>query len=103
VHVISDHFPDDAQSISDPEWIDYGLKQGWGLLTQDLRISMQSEVQALLRKYQACIHCLDSSELPVRVRADRFESCRRPIHQAVLGRRTGFFVVHEHGPPRRRR
>jgi hypothetical protein len=25
VHVVSDHFPDDAQTVSDPEWIAYGL------------------------------------------------------------------------------
>lgn len=103
VHVISDHFPDDAQDISDPEWIAYGLACGWGLLTQDLRISTQLEVHTLLRQHQACIHCLDSSELPVQVRAERFDTRRASIHQAVLDRRTGFFVIHENGPPQRKR
>jgi hypothetical protein len=36
VHVVSEHFPDDAQKTSDPEWISYGLARGWSLLTQDL-------------------------------------------------------------------
>jgi hypothetical protein len=103
VHVISDHFPDDAQEVSDPEWIEYGLARGWSLLTQDLRISTQAEVDALLRQYRACIHCLDSSELSVRIRAERFDLRRGAIYQSVLDRRVGFFVIHEKGPPRRKR
>jgi hypothetical protein len=103
VHVISDHFPDDAQHVSDPEWIEYGLSRGWALLTQDLRIATQVEVHALLRRHKACIHCLDSSELPVQVRAERFDARRGPIHQSVLDRRVGFFVIHEKGPLRRKR
>ncbi|MFF5175971.1 hypothetical protein ACFY3U_25555 [Micromonospora sp. NPDC000089] len=103
IHVIGDHFPDDAQHVSDPNWIEYGLSRGWALLTQDLRISPQVEVRALLRRFKACNHCLDSSELAVQVRADRFDNQRGPIHQSVLDRRNGFFVIHEKGPPRRKR
>ncbi|GAB3819366.1 PIN-like domain-containing protein [Micromonospora zhanjiangensis] len=103
VHAISDYFPDDAQAVSDPEWIEYGLSRGWALLTQDLRIATQTEVHTLLRRYQACIHCLDSSELPVQLRAERFDTRRPAIHQSVLDRRVGFFVIHENGPPRRKR
>lgn len=103
VSVISDHFSDDAQNVSDPEWIAYGLSRGWSLLTQDLRIAMQTEAHTLLRAHQGSIFCLDSSELPVHVRAERFDSRRGPIFQTVLDRRTGFFVVHDKGPPRRKR
>jgi hypothetical protein len=48
--MVSDVFPDDGQNVSDPEWIEYGLTQGWGLLTQDVRIATQPAVQALLRR-----------------------------------------------------
>jgi hypothetical protein len=103
VHVVSDHFPDDAQQVSDPDWIEYGLTRGWSLLTQDLRISTQPEVDRMLREHHACIHCLDSSELPVTVKAERFDLRRGQLEQAVRDCRTGFFVIHEKGPPVRKR
>jgi hypothetical protein len=103
VHTVSDHFPDDAQDISDPDWVEYGLRRGWSLLTQDERMRTQADMRALLLRYRGCIHCLDSANLPVQVRADRFDAHRRVIYQHVLDGRVGFFVVHETGPPRRRR
>ncbi len=63
--MISDHFADDAEEISDPDWVEYGLQRGWSLLTQDERISHQVIVREMLRKYRGCIHCLDSANLPV--------------------------------------
>jgi hypothetical protein len=103
VHIISDHFPDDARDISDPEWVEYGLQHGWSLLTQDERISTQVAVKALLRQYRGCIHCLDSANLSARAKADRFEAHRRVIYQHARDRKVGFFLVHESGPPRRKR
>lgn len=103
VHTIGEHFPDDAQQVSDPEWVEYGLQRGWSLLTQDERISTQVAVTTLLRKYRGCIYCLDSGNLPINARAERFEAQRRVIYQHVRDRRAGFFIVHETGPPRRKR
>jgi hypothetical protein len=103
VHTISEHFADDAQKIGDPEWIEYGLQRGWSLLTQDERISTQVAVKALLREYRGCIHCLDSANLSIQARADRFEAHRRVIHQHVRDGRAGFFIVHEFGAPKRKR
>ncbi len=57
----------------------------------------------MLREYRGSIHCLDSTELPIQVRADRFDRCRRAIFQHVIDKRVGLFVVHEAGPPRRKR
>jgi hypothetical protein len=103
VHTISDHFPDDAQQISDPEWVEYGLRHGWSLLTQDERISHQVAVREMLRKYRGCIHCLDSANLSVQARADRFDAHRRVIYQHVRDGKVGFFTVHEFGRTRRKR
>lgn len=103
VHTISDHFPDDAKQISDPDWVEYGLQRGWSLPTQDERMCTQVAVEAMLRTYRGCIHCLDSANLPVQARADRFESHRRVIYQHVRDRKVGFFIVHETGTPRRKR
>jgi hypothetical protein len=103
VHVIGDHFPDDAEDVGDPEWIEYGLRRNWSLLTQDERISTQPVVRELLIRYHGCVHCLDSANLSAAAKAGRFEAHRRAIHQHVLDRRVGFFVVREVGPPRRKR
>lgn len=103
VHVISDHFPNDAQAVSDPEWIEYGLQRGWSLLTQDERICTQPAVKAMLREYRGCVHCLDSANLAIRARVARFEAHRGAIYQHVRDRRVGFFLVRENGAPRRKR
>ena len=66
-------------------------------------IATQPAVISLLRLYRGLIHCLDSAELPVRVRADRFHTRQRVIYQHVRDRRVGFFVVGEAGRPRRKR
>jgi hypothetical protein len=68
-----------------------------------MRITTQSEGRALLRVYRGCIHCLDSATLSAQLKAERFERCRRAIFQHVVDRRVGFFVIHETGPPRRKR
>jgi hypothetical protein len=38
VHRISDVYPNDAQEIPDPQWINFGLANNWSLLTTDKRI-----------------------------------------------------------------
>ncbi|WP_412747032.1 hypothetical protein [Krasilnikovia sp. MM14-A1004] len=103
VHVIGDHFPNDAQDVGDDVWIDHGLSRGWSLLTQDERISTQPVVRELLERHRGCVHCLDSANLSAVAKAARFDAHRRVIHQHARDRRVGFFVVHEFGPPRRKR
>jgi hypothetical protein len=103
VHAIGDHYPNDAQKISDPEWVRLGLSRGWSLLTQDERMATQPAVCALLRQYRGSIHCLANQELPVRQRAEWFHSRQRAINQHVRDRRVGFFMVGESGRLRRKR
>lgn len=103
VHVIGDHFADDAQDIGDDEWTEFGLVRGWSLLTQDERISTQSVVRELLERYKGCVHCLNSANLAAAAKAARFDSHRQVIHQHVRDGRVGFFVVHEFGHPKRKR
>jgi hypothetical protein len=71
VHVIGDHFADDAQDVGDDEWTAYGLRNGWSLLTQDERISTQSVVRDLLERYHGCVHCLDTANLSAAAKAAR--------------------------------
>lgn len=102
VRPIADHFRDDAQDVSDPEWIEFGLSRGWSMLTQDVRIRTQPEVHRLLRAHRGTVFCLSNAELPVSVRADRFHAQQASIYQRVRDGKPGFFVVTETAIVRRR-
>jgi hypothetical protein len=38
IHRVTDHFPNDAQDVSDPEWIEYKLQRLWIPFHKDQRI-----------------------------------------------------------------
>lgn len=103
VHLVTDHFPDDAQHVGDPEWIEHGLSHGWALLTQDERIRKQPAALAPLRQHKGLIFCLSSAELLVPVRADRFHVHQGRIYDYVRSGRAGFYLVLEHQVVKQRR
>ncbi|HEY0532474.1 MAG TPA: hypothetical protein VGD29_12850 [Actinoplanes sp.] len=95
VHDITDHFANDAQDVSDPDWMRFGLGMGWSLLTQDKRIRTQVEALQLLAGHHGQIFCLSSGELRVAARADRFASHQAAMRRHIANGRAGFFVVYE--------
>jgi hypothetical protein len=101
VHDITDHFVNDAQDVSDPDWMKFGLERGWSLLTQDKRIRNQVEALQLLNHYRGQIFCLSSGGLLVRARAARFEAHRAAINHHTGQDGAGFFVVYDHGVTKR--
>jgi hypothetical protein len=102
IHLIADHFPDDAQKIDDPECIEYGLSRGWSLLTQDERIRRQPAALAPLRRYQGMIFCLATADLLAEAKADWFHRRQGAIYDRVRAGRAGFFLVHDYKLARRR-
>ena len=48
--LIADHYPDDAQTVSDPEWIAEVCRRGWPLFTKDKAI--QHRADAWLRSHR---------------------------------------------------
>lgn len=101
VHDITDHFANDAQQVSDPKWMKFGLEKRWPLLTQDQRIRTQVEALKLLEEHSGQIFCLSSGDLLVAARAGRFAGHRAAIHRHIARGRAGFFVVYEHEVVRR--
>jgi PIN like domain len=93
--MITDHFANDAQEVSDPDWMGYGLEHGWSLLTQDKRIRTQPQAQMLLGEHQGSAFCLSAGELAVSTRALRFDANRAAIERQARRRAVGFFVVYE--------
>jgi hypothetical protein len=102
VHLITEHFSDDAQQVSDPEWIEYGLTRGWALLTQDERIRRQPAALEPLRRHRGSIFCLNNAQLTVTAKADRLLRQQGAIFDVVRRGRSGFFLIDEHRVRRRR-
>jgi uncharacterized protein with PIN domain len=48
VHLVADHYPNDADEVPDEDWIAEGCSRGWILLTKDKRIRYRAaELEAL--------------------------------------------------------
>ncbi|MBB5826932.1 hypothetical protein [Micromonospora carbonacea] len=101
LHMVSDVFPADGQFTGDDEWIEYGLKRGWTMLTQDKRIRNQLPVLNRLVASGLTIHCLSSAELTPAKRAERFERHRDRIWRYGAEGPPGFYVVYEDSVVRR--
>lgn len=66
IHRITDHFPDDAQFVSDPAWMDYGLQRGWIPLHKDGRIVGNPTERAPVERHLAAMFFLDNQQLRIR-------------------------------------
>jgi hypothetical protein len=94
VHQVGDHFPDDAQQISDPEWIRYGVKRGWTLITQDKRIRYRSDELAAVHLTGGVMVQLGDGNLTIAVKVERLPAHRDAIYAAA--RRGGLVLSRLH-------
>lgn len=69
IHLIADHYPDDAAHVSDEAWIEEGCRRGWALLTKDQRIRYRAQELAALA---GSLFCLSSGNLGLDEMAHRF-------------------------------
>lgn len=95
VRLVADVFPDDGQSTPDEEWITFGLRQGWALLTQDRRIRYRASELGALAGGGCVMFCLSSGNLLIEQRAVCFENSRDAIHHAAARDGAAFYVVYE--------
>lgn len=93
VHLIADHYSNDAQEIPDDQWIADGLQRGWSLLTQDDRITRQPAVLDLLHQFDGLVFCLDSGQLTIVDKANRFHTHQTSIYRLARKPKPGFFHV----------
>lgn len=84
VHLVSEHFPDDAQNVPDEEWLAYGLVRGWTPLCKDGRIRGRSVERAPLQKHGAVLFYLDNQRLLRVEMVSRFHRAQDRIYDAVL-------------------
>ena len=95
IHLVTDHFPNDAQDISDPAWLKFGLEQGWDALTKDDRILTQVDALELLEQHRRSAFSQGNAQLNIRQQADRFHQHQGKIYRYCRPRHYGFFTCYE--------
>ena len=92
IHLIADFYPDDAQAITDVEWINDGLSRGWGLLTKDQRIRYRSHERGAAMG--GALFMLSNGNLRIPEMVERFHRAKREIDDIVAAGKTGLWVVY---------
>lgn len=96
IHLIADHYPNDADNIEDEEWITEGCSRGWSLLSKDKKIRYRESELASLGVH-GHLFCLANGNLRIDDMAERFDRARRKIEAAVAREPAGFWHVHAGG------
>lgn len=98
VHLVADHYPDDADGVEDTEWIAEGCSRGWALLTKDKRIRYRRhELGALHGR----LFALSRGDLTVSEAATRIVAAA-PRIELALAASHGLWLVYDSGRIERR-
>ncbi len=95
---IADVFADDAQDITDEEWVAYGGREGMALLTKDKQIRYQAAFEA------ACtpVFALSTGSITIDEMVARSEAARHRIWAAAPATGRQFWIVYGEGRAERR-
>jgi hypothetical protein len=83
MHLIAEEFPDDAQAVSDQDWIDYGLNKGWVPLCKDGRIRGRDHEREPVERHAGVLFYLDNQQLLVDEMVRRIARAEAEIVKAV--------------------
>ena len=97
VHLIADHFADDAQGVADQDWIDYGLARGWTPLCKDGRIRGIEAERRPVVKHEAVLFYLDNQQLKIDEMVRRFHSSQEQIYRRIANGGPAIFAVRADG------
>lgn len=95
---INEAFLDDAQSVSDEEWVAYGGTKAWALLTKDKRIRYQPAFEAAATP----VFALSDGSITIDQMVERFESARSRIWEHARAGERQFWIVYDRGRIERR-
>ena len=99
VHLIADHYPDDATDVADQEWIAEGCSRGWVLLTKDKRIRYRAaELEAL---HEGHLFCLVGGNLDIDGMSQAFLNAIPKIERVAQEEPIGFWHVYRNGQIKR--
>jgi hypothetical protein len=105
VHLIADHYPNDADEVPDEHWIAEGSARGWVLLTKDKRIRYRAaELEALQEGH---LFCLISGTMDIAAMTEALLAALPRIQRVILDEDGGFWHIYRDGAikrmwPRRR-
>jgi hypothetical protein len=92
-HRICDIFPDDAQLISDEDWITAALVRGWVPICKDGRIKGRNHERRPLEEHSGVLLYLDNQRLGIDEMVRRFHASQAAIHRAVARGGPAAFAV----------
>ncbi len=95
---IADVYADDAQAVTDEEWVAYGARARMALLTKDKRIRYQPAFRAA----GTPVFALSDGQLGIVEMAERFEAARARIWHAATAQERQFWIVYAAGRVERR-
>ncbi len=99
VHLIADHYPDDASDVPDEEWIAEGCSRGWVLLTKDKRIRYRAEELEALQ--EGHLFCLVSGNMDINAMTQAFLDALPKIERVIGEEPVGFWHVYRDGKIKR--
>jgi hypothetical protein len=95
---ISDVYADDAQQVSDEEWVARGGAHGWALLTKDKRIRYQPAFDAAVTP----VFALSDGSITIDQMVERFDAARDRIWTHTRAAERQFWIVYDRGRVERR-
>jgi hypothetical protein len=103
VHRITDHFPGDADNVSDPDWMEYGLQRGWIPLHKDGRIRGNPTEREPDERHKSPMFYLDNQQLPINEMVRRIHMNQGKIYALARRRRraAACYAVNDSGVHKR--
>jgi PIN like domain len=86
IHRITEHFPDDAQDIDDPVWMEFGLKRGWLPFHKDGRIRGNPSERRPIEQHQSPMFYLDNQQLSINEMVQRIHMNQNKIYRLARRR-----------------
>ena len=103
IHRIADHFPDDAQNVSDPDWMEFGLRRLWLPFHKDGRIRSNPSERAPIEVHKSPMFYLDNQQLKIDEMVRRIHLNQTKIYRLARRRRgvAACYAVNDQGVHKR--
>lgn len=91
IHLIADHYPNDAQDIDDEVWLSEGASRGWFLLSKDEAIKRRDDEAAAVGS--SLLFVLSNQQLRADEMVAVLDHHRHRIEQRIRRGVPGVYVV----------
>jgi PIN like domain len=103
IHRIADYFPNDAADVSDPDWMDFGLKRRWFPFHKDGRIRGNPSERRPIERHKSPMFYLDNQQLSIDEMVRRIHMNQSKIYLLARRRRgvPACYAVNDQGVHKR--